>query len=357
MSSATDPSKNTFTDTSAIPSPLSNDPIECVTKQVVRRRRRKRKPLGVYRPFKSMYEEEMRFLTPRQQVRVLKYLSAKEKFIKTGQMVNGYYFDRKELIKEYERSGSNEKSVEMMCNNNGVHNNKTCSDKTRNSETYVEQVDKSGLANVQISDMTVQQRPSRSQCTKQRKNNGIKRKIEQPGRANTKCCKNKTVGIHCKNTNTEFNIKVKRNVRHKVTRAGDMQKTQNVDKKTTKEQLKIQFPESPPDLAVNTFQSNKLREKGHVTYNNIHPQLPDYRQIALNCLVNDQDNTHTGSDTSSTRNFTHNDKIQFIQTIKKLHSCSFRSFIEYMEIPLIRKDKFQKIFNDILSRFVKLECC
>lgn len=245
MSSATDPSKNAFIDTSVIPSPLSNDPIECVTKQVVKRRRRKRKPLGVYRPFKSMYEEEMRFLTPRQQVRVLKYLSAKEKFIKTGQMVNGYYFDRNELMKEYERSGNSEKSVEMEFNNNEVHNNKACSDETHNSETYVEQVSKSGSVDVQISDMTVQQRPSRSKCIKQRKNSGIKRKIKQPGKANMKC-KNKMASIRCKNTNTEFNTKVKRNARYKVTQASDVQKTQNVDKRTTKEQLKIQCTESPP---------------------------------------------------------------------------------------------------------------
>lgn len=131
------PSK-TFEDTSFIPSPLSNDPIEDYNVSVengeevtsnnknttkytetgedispekrkcgeevsqkgckrVYRKKRKSVPLPPYRPYKTMYHQDLHLLTPRQQLQVIEYRSAKEKFIRTGEQVSGYYFDKNVL--------------------------------------------------------------------------------------------------------------------------------------------------------------------------------------------------------------------------------------------------------------------
>lgn len=201
-----------YFDTDTIPSPQSNEPMERQIKV------RRRKATGVYRPWRSMYDEDIQRLTPRQQLRVIKYLSAKEEFIKTGQMVKGYVFSNK--------------------------NSKKPQQKKKNMKVTTK---KTAPRNV---------RANRKNIVKESSGNTI--------------------------------------------------------------------------LDINPIYTAKYRAQRY-----IHDET-------LNCELTDD---------------VFNECIEFIDKIRKLHSCTFRDFIDSLKRLLYRKDKFNEIFNDILHKFILLNCC
>ncbi|ELQ75951.1 hypothetical protein THOM_1088, partial [Trachipleistophora hominis] len=361
--------KNTFIDTSAIPSPLSNDPIDHIQKHVITRRKKKRRILGTYRPFKSMYDEDIRFLTPRQQLRVMKYLSAKEKFLKTGRIVKGYYFDKDELL-NVRRNGGNEEGKENGevvgdCNNdvndlksNGENIVVKNSDGNSNEEGK-ENGEAVGDCNNDVNDLksdgenivvknndgNSNEKAGAIEYDDVRTNEKKCTKHAAKGKYNYKKCvmhNNKPQSA----SNIEQNEHTPKNINH--TKKGKVC-TRNShgikNKKVLGTKLLRTNGTSP---TVNALSAShhvlKAQTRCKLQQNKYSGSLSfDYRHIARTYLFEN--------------GVSYDDKTQFIIQIKKLHSCSFRSFVECMEIALFRGNKSKKIFDDILRRFIKLECC
>lgn len=77
----------------------------------------------------------------------------------------------------------------------------------------------------------------------------------------------------------------------------------------------------------------------------------NYRKMAIDYLYS-KENNEKDNDLATTDH-----KINFINTLKRLHCCYFRNFIEAMEMQLNFDEKLEIVFKDILTRFLELECC